>query len=36
MKQPGERLLFVADAAVADVHDLPPAVRAIIDSATGV
>src|SRR5204863_1337877 len=31
-----ERLLFVADAAVADAHDLPPAARAIIDSATEV
>jgi nucleotide-binding universal stress UspA family protein len=28
-----ERLLFVADAAVADVHDLPPVVRAMIESA---
>jgi nucleotide-binding universal stress UspA family protein len=27
------RLLFVADAAVADVHDLPPVVRATLDSA---
>jgi nucleotide-binding universal stress UspA family protein len=28
-----QRLLFVADAAVADVDELPPAVRAVIDSA---
>jgi nucleotide-binding universal stress UspA family protein len=28
-----ERLLFVADAAVAEVADLPPAVRALIDAA---
>src|SRR5215213_844137 len=28
-----QRLLFVADAAVADVEDLPPAVRAVIDTA---
>jgi nucleotide-binding universal stress UspA family protein len=28
-----ERLLFVADAAVADVDELPPAVRAVIDAA---
>jgi nucleotide-binding universal stress UspA family protein len=28
------RLLFVSDAAVADVDELPPAVRAIIDTAT--
>jgi nucleotide-binding universal stress UspA family protein len=28
-----QRLLFVADAAVADVHDLPPAVRTVIDTA---
>jgi nucleotide-binding universal stress UspA family protein len=27
------RLLFVADAAVADVHDLPVAVRAVLDAA---
>jgi nucleotide-binding universal stress UspA family protein len=27
------RLLFVADAAVADVDELPPAVRAVIDAA---
>ena len=31
-----ERLLFVADAAVADVDDLPPAVRAVIDAAADV
>jgi hypothetical protein len=31
-----ERLLFVADAAVADVGDLPPAVRALIDAAAEV
>jgi nucleotide-binding universal stress UspA family protein len=31
-----ERLLFVADAAVADVGDLPPAVRAVIDAAANV
>lgn len=31
-----ERLLFVADAAVADAQDLPPAVRAIIGSAAEV
>jgi nucleotide-binding universal stress UspA family protein len=31
-----ERLLFVADAAVADVDDLPPAVRTVIDSASEV
>ena len=30
------RLLFVADAAVADVHELPSAVRAIIDRADAV
>jgi nucleotide-binding universal stress UspA family protein len=28
-----QRLLFVADAAVADVDDLPPAVRTVIDTA---
>jgi hypothetical protein len=28
-----ERLLFVADAAVADVDELPPAARALIDAA---
>jgi nucleotide-binding universal stress UspA family protein len=31
-----ERLLFVADAAVADVHDLPPVPRALIESAAEV
>jgi nucleotide-binding universal stress UspA family protein len=31
-----ERLLFVADAAVADVDELPPAVRAVIDAAADV
>ena len=30
------RLLFVADAAVADVGELPPAVRAVIDAAAEV
>ena len=30
---PIPRLLFVADAAVADVDELPPAVRAVIDAA---
>ncbi len=30
------RLLFVSDAAVADVDELPPVVRAIIDAATEV
>src|SRR3954452_24134654 len=29
-----QRLLFVSDAAVADVGELPPVVRAIIDAAT--
>ncbi len=33
---PVERLLFVADAAVANVDDLPPAARALIDSAAEV
>jgi nucleotide-binding universal stress UspA family protein len=33
---PIQRLLFVADAAVADVDDLPPAVRAVIDEAAEV
>ncbi|MGH2968952.1 MAG: universal stress protein [Solirubrobacteraceae bacterium] len=28
-----ERLLFVADSAVADVRDLPPSVRTVIDTA---
>src|SRR5689334_3285471 len=31
-----QRLLFVADAAVADVDELPPAVRAVLDAATEV
>ena len=31
-----ERLLFVSDAAVADVHELPPVVRVIIDATTEV
>src|SRR5918994_1464992 len=31
-----QRLLFVADAAVADVEELPPAVRATIDAAAEV
>ena len=31
-----QRLLFVADAAVADVDDLPPAVRTVIDTASEV
>jgi nucleotide-binding universal stress UspA family protein len=31
-----ERLLFVADAAVADVSELPPAARAVIDAAANV
>src|SRR4051812_38249193 len=31
-----QRLLFVADATVADVDELPPVVRAIIDAATEV
>ena len=30
------RLLFVADAAVADVHDLPPEARALLSSAAEV
>src|SRR3954451_6183051 len=30
---PIERLLFVADAAVADVEELPPAVRSVLDAA---
>ena len=29
-----QRLLFVSDAAVADVDELPPAVRTIIDAAS--
>ena len=31
-----QRLLFVADAAVADVDQLPPPVRAVIDAAAAV
>ena len=31
-----QRLLFVSDAAVADIDQLPPVVRAIIDAATEV
>jgi nucleotide-binding universal stress UspA family protein len=31
-----QRLLFVADAAVADVDELPPPVRAVIDAAAAV
>lgn len=34
--RPIARLLFVADAAVADVAELPPAVRAVIDGAAEV
>ena len=33
---PVRRLLFVADAAVADVHDLPPEARALLSSAAEV
>jgi hypothetical protein len=33
---PARRLLFVADAAVAEVADLPPAARALIDAAAEV
>ena len=35
-KEPFGRLLFIADAAVADVNDLPPAVRAMLDAAAEV
>ena len=35
-QQPIERLLFVADAAVAGADELPPQVRAIIDAAAEV
>ena len=35
-RSPIQRLLFVADAAVAGVQELPPAVRAVIDTATEV
>jgi hypothetical protein len=33
---PIQRLLFIADAAVADVDELPPAVRAVLDAAAEV
>lgn len=33
---PVRRLLFVADAAVADVHDLPPEARALLTAAAEV
>ncbi|HEX5897355.1 MAG TPA: hypothetical protein VFY47_13595 [Thermoleophilaceae bacterium] len=33
---PIRRLLFVADAAVAEVHDLPPEVRALLSAAAEV
>ena len=33
---PVRRLLFVADAAVADVHDLPPEARALLSAAAEV
>jgi nucleotide-binding universal stress UspA family protein len=36
VSRPIERLLFIADAAVADVAELPPAVRAVIDEAAEV
>ena len=36
MSRPIERLLFIADAAVADVAELPPAVRAVLDEAAEV
>ena len=35
-RAPIERLLFVADAAVADVSELPPAVRSVLDAANKV
>src|SRR4051794_24499942 len=35
-RTPIERLLFIADAAVADVEELPLAVRSVLDSATKV
>ena len=35
-RPPIQRLLFVADAAVADVDELPPAVRAVFDAAAEV
>ncbi len=33
---PVRRLLFIADAAVADVHDLPPEARALLSTAAEV
>ena len=33
---PIRRLLFVADAAVAEVHDLPPEARALLSAAAEV
>jgi hypothetical protein len=33
---PVQRLLFVADAAAAEVDELPPAARAVIDAAAEV
>jgi hypothetical protein len=33
LKAPIQRLLVIADAAVADVAELPPRVRAVIDAA---
>src|SRR5690242_10393684 len=36
MSRPIERLLFIADAAVADVDELPREVRAVIDDAAEV
>jgi nucleotide-binding universal stress UspA family protein len=35
-RAPIEQLLFVADAAVADVEELPPAVRSVLDAASKV
>src|SRR3954471_8638365 len=35
-RTPIERLLFIADAAVADVEELPPAVRSVLDAASKV
>ena len=35
-RNPSRRLLFVADAAVADAAELPPAVRAVIDSTADI
>lgn len=34
LRAPVERLLFIADAAVADMDELPSAVRAVIDAAS--